>query len=131
MDDTYDGIVWFEKFADKTNKKPKVLNGMMFAVLGLYDIAKHSEDSYVQKKAKALARVGTDSILELLPRFDLGRWSAYDILGKKASKHYHEIHVEQLHRLYRVTLDQSFLGWSDRFSRYLQLSDEDEVLRTV
>jgi SAM-dependent methyltransferase len=129
MDHTYDGIVWFEKFADTRNKKPKVLNGMMFAVLGLYDIAKHSEDSHLQNNAKALAEVGTDSILELLPRFDLGKWSAYDILSKKASRHYHEIHIEQLHRLFRVTLDQSFLGWSDRFSRYLQLSDEHETLK--
>jgi hypothetical protein len=92
---TENGNIWYEKVAQRGNKKPKVLNGLLFTILGLTDIS----SKLPSERAKSFADAAILAAAELLPRFDLGDWSAYDILGKRASPHYHGIHIEQLKRL--------------------------------
>lgn len=114
LDLTEDGLVWFEKLADPNNTRPRILNGMMFAVIGLFDVAKQTGDT----KAVALAEVGARTVAATLPRFDLGDWSAHDRFGKRASQHYHAIHIAQLRILHQITGDESFSRWADQFSAY-------------
>lgn len=106
-----DGAVWFEKFAHPANQRPKVLNGHLFAVLGLFDIAQRLGRPDIQ----SLAERGLAAALVLMPRFDRGDGSAYNILGARASLHYHEIVIEQLSRLYQLTGDTRLMNWRDRF----------------
>jgi hypothetical protein len=63
---------WFEKFADPENAKPKVLNGAMFALLGLAEVA----GLLSCELAKSLFERGLAAVLAFLPNFDLGDWSA-------------------------------------------------------
>lgn len=111
---TEGGNLWFEKIADERNKQPKVLNGMMFAVLGLLDIAQMLQ----KEEPERLACEGLEGVLELLPRYDLGDWTSYDIFGRRASPHYHAIHVRQLARLHEITGDPRLVEWRDRFQSY-------------
>jgi hypothetical protein len=105
---------WYEKFADADNRRPKVLNGMLFAILGLLDIADRTGNA----EAHALATEGLISVKQMLPRFDLGNWTAYDIMKKPCSAHYHRIHVEQLALLAEITGDAGFATWHRKWSAY-------------
>lgn len=109
---TEGGNVWFEKMADAGNQQPKVLNGLLFAIIGLMDIGKRAPCP----AAAELAATGIKAALELLPRFDLGDWSAYDIHGRRASPHYHAIHIKQLAILSAV--GPEFAACLSRFEGY-------------
>lgn len=111
------GNIWFEKMADKDNLQPKVLNGMLFALIGLWDVGARAKCD----EATALAELGSRAAAEYLPRFDLGDWSAYDIHGKRASPHYHAVHVKQLELLSAFAPQDEFAVYRDRFTKYAQL----------
>ncbi len=114
LDDSDPSLPWYEKFADPGNQKPKVLNGMLFAIIGLQDVA----DRVGNAEARALAREGAHSAQALLERFDLGDWSAYDILGKPASSHYHAIHIKQMALAHQLFGGAVFADYLNRFERY-------------
>jgi hypothetical protein len=114
LDTCEPGGVWYEKFAHPSNQQPKVLNGMLFSLLGLYEIADRTGSDCAAK----LAERGAVSVVKMLHKFDLGDWSAYDILGKPASEHYHDIHVSQLRLLFEITGNSDFQNWCDRFGFY-------------
>jgi len=109
------GNFWFAKFADSQNQSPRILNGHMFAVLGLIDISQLLSI----KKAKTLADSGAEAITESLPKYDLGYWSAYDIFGKPAPLQYHRIHILQLSRLFAIYGVDKYLNYHDIFVRYM------------
>jgi hypothetical protein len=107
------GIPWFEKFADANNLRPRILNGMLFALIGLHDVsAAHFS------KARVIFDKGIESVLNSLTRYDLGDWSSYDILGKRSSLHYHKIHIAQLDLLFRATSHEKLKQIRDRFHGY-------------
>lgn len=114
LDTTDSKVVWYEKFADPNNRKPKVLNGMMFSVLGLYDVQTHLNSN----EAGSLASEGLQAVKKKLASFDLGHWTAYDIMGKPCSVHYHDIHVVQLRLLYKITGDAEIKQWAEKWSQY-------------
>jgi hypothetical protein len=107
------GVPWFEKFAQATNSRPRILNGMLFALIGLNDV---STAGY--PKARAILEKGIESVLKYLPKYDLGDWSSYDILGRRASVHYHKIHIAQLDLLFKITCHEQFKQFHDRFHGY-------------
>ena len=116
LDRNIPGVTWYEKFADPDNKRPKILNGMLFTIIGLLDIANRNNKS----RASELAHDGIESVFKLLPKFDLGDWSAYDIYGKRASNHYHQIHIKLLDKLFNITDQIDFANWRDRFISYIE-----------
>ena len=89
---------------------------MMFALLGIREMCEQGDEL-----AADLFRKGTNAVLASLDRFDGGDWSCYDDAGKRASGHYHDIHIEQLRRLHECTQNALFQAYADRFSRYLAL----------
>jgi hypothetical protein len=107
------GAIWFEKFAHPDNQRPKVLNGHLFVIIGLYDIAERLGRDDVWE----LANQAMEAARLLMPRFDLGDWSAYSILGNRASRHYHKVVVTQLSILSaRAAWVQV---WHNKFQTYL------------
>ncbi|MBW4933782.1 D-glucuronyl C5-epimerase family protein [Marinobacter sp. F4206] len=87
---------WYLKFASEGGEKPFVLNGMLFALLGLHEYS-HRFNSQL---ADDLLDKGLSAVEAMLPRFDMGNWSAYNIFGKPCSKHYHQIQCVQLEQLF-------------------------------
>lgn len=114
LERTHHGGVWFEKMADANNQQPKVLNGMLFALLALHDLAERTGNA----EAAALFEEGVQGVLPCLPLYDLGDWSAYDVSGRRASAHYHAIHINQLNLLYHFTHIREFADMCKKFETY-------------
>ncbi len=98
--------------------RPHVLNGWMWALYGLYDLAQATGD--VDEDVRSAAADGFDagiaSLVAQLPEYETGRgWSTYDRyphpIQNVASPFYHRLHVEML----RAT---------ERLAPYEQLADE-------
>jgi len=105
---------WYEEYASKNGKKSRVLNGMVFAVLGIYDFYKYTND----KDAKILFERGIESLKNDLVKYDFGNgYSYYDVLKRPAGK-YHKIHVEQMKQLYDITDEEIFQKYYDKWKSF-------------
>jgi PST family polysaccharide transporter len=116
-----EGVWWYPKFVDENwAHRPKVLNGMMFSLLGIHELCERGDAFSADLFGK-----GVKALLACLNRFDAGDWSYYDDAGKRASLHYHGIHILQLHRLYEHTRETVFKTCAERFATYLGKRDAD------
>ncbi len=70
-----DGLVWFEELVAPAGYMPYILNGHIYSILALYMLADATEDS----DFILAARQGVQSLNELLPLFDTGYWTKYDL----------------------------------------------------
>jgi len=127
-----DDFYWMEEIPSKNPSF--VLNGFIFALFGIYDLYTFTgKDLY-----KTWFDRATSTLVRLLPKYDLGTWSRYD-LGLKvvrsksnlllsrvlpnaaemhniASPTYNVIHISQLKKLYELTGIQQFKYFSRKWS---------------
>lgn len=112
------GVDWFEEFPVTQSNGTFVLNGFLYALIGLHDFAAHSQ------RSQELFWHGTSSLRTLLPLFDCGIRSTYDLrhipLGSRpniARWDYHALHVVLLQWMHRQTnetlLKQTAKRWAD------------------
>jgi hypothetical protein len=110
------GVSWYEEYV--TEPLNHVLNGMIFALWGLRDLALMSDS----ESAKKLFDSGVESLRIALPLFDNGFWSWYWISeqGKPyiASMLYHNFHIAQLKSLALQTGVVEFKETAARFEGY-------------
>ncbi|UCF07712.1 MAG: hypothetical protein JSW28_08735 [Thermoplasmata archaeon] len=104
---------WYEEYADEGGKESRVLNGMMFAVLGIYDYYEYTGD----EDALFLFNQGVTSLERNIHRYDNNGDSYYDILGNP-SLHYHSAHIYLLDRLYTITNIDTFKEYRDKWENY-------------
>jgi len=95
--------VWYEEYP--TNPSTFILNGFMYSLLGLFDLKTVKKDSV----AKQLYESGLESLQALLPFYDSGSGTFYDLrhftmktAPKGARWDYHSTHVNQLLTLFSV-----------------------------
>ena len=100
---------WYEEYPSA--HPTHVLNGFMFSLLGLYDLAPYST------KAARLYREGRGSLLRALPRFDGPGISRYD-LAVLASKTYNHVRVVELRVLDSINPTPVLRFWAARFASY-------------
>lgn len=100
-----------------TNPPMHVLNGALFAVLGLTEYLKiFNDEELLRVHQKALA-----GIRELLPRFDTGYGSLYDLRRRQiANTEYHDLHVQLLQALGTLADEKEFVATSLRWHAYRQ-----------
>ena len=91
---------------------PIVLNGWLFAAWGLYDASKFW-DEYKTEFEQTV-----DTMIELLPKFDNGYWSLYDLGGMITSPFYHNLHIAQMEAMYMITKNSVFLNYQEKFRNY-------------
>lgn len=91
---------------------PIVLNGWIFAAWGLYDASKFW-DEYKMEFEQTV-----DTMIELLPKFDNGYWSLYDLGGMITSPFYHNLHIAQMEAMYMITKNSVFLNYQEKFRNY-------------
>ena len=112
----FENIILYEEFP--AGEVTGVLNGFIFSLFGLYDLI------LINKNANAieLFNNGITAVKNLLPYYDLGYWSRYDLfrypLENPASFTYHSLHVEQLKALYILTGEKIFNDYSGKWSAY-------------
>ncbi len=94
---------------------PHVLNGFIFALLGVKDFALYSNES----QWNDLANKGANTILEHWQKWDMGFWTRYDLftIKRPASHMYHELHVRQMLALGRVFQNNRFLEIAERWKK--------------
>lgn len=98
-----------------------VLNGFMFALLGLYDWAAVQPDS----RAGSVFSNAVESLVLMLPYYDIGGMSTYD-LGQVIFDHtpyfrtsYHRIHIYLLHALHSITGDYRLAHFERSWIAYI------------
>lgn len=101
-------------FLEYTNQ-PIVLNGLIFALFGLYDFSLVTEDI----KYKRIFQERVASLKLLLPKFDNGYWSKYNCEKMIASSFYHKLHIAQLYVLYEITNEEIFKDYAMKWEKYL------------
>lgn len=81
-------------FLEEVAAKPRntILNGWIFALMGLYDYYLFFKDS----KAYSFFRQSLKSLEHHVSNYDSGYWSYYDIKGHLTSHIYHNLHIAQL-----------------------------------
>jgi D-glucuronyl C5-epimerase C-terminus len=100
-----------------TDPPAHVLNGWIFALWGLYDVARGTGDEV----AADAFEDGVAALAARLPRYELaGRWSRYDLyphpIAHAASPFYHRLHVEQLRALDELAPAPAFREYADRWA---------------
>lgn len=91
---------------------PLVLNGFIFSWWGLYDYTLIDPTNVKFKKS---LQSSLNVLKSLLPKFDNGYWSKYDLAGKIASPFYHNLHIAQMEAMYTLTGDKIFKEYADKW----------------
>jgi len=107
------GMVWYEEYP--SNPPSHVLNGFVFALLGIFDFYRITKDSGAYESwQKGILALKTN-----LRRYDLGYWSSYDLLERRAvSASYHQLHILQLKILAELTGENIFIDYAQRWESY-------------
>ncbi|CAG7726961.1 unnamed protein product [Allacma fusca] len=117
--------VWYEEYP--TNPSTFVLNGFMYALLGLYDV-KSLEIPGAWRKAIQLYNSGLTSLKTMLPLYDTGSGTFYDlrhftvtgIAPNPARLDYHVTHINQLLTFATFEQDSIFSTTAERWIGYTQ-----------
>lgn len=105
-----DGYYWIEEYPD--DPPNHTLNGMNFAIWGLYEYWRQAESDASER----LLSAAVTTIAENVHRFRVEGAPSYYCLGHRVqSERYHAIHVAQLEQLYRLTGDETFRRTASRF----------------
>ncbi|KHJ85958.1 D-glucuronyl C5-epimerase [Oesophagostomum dentatum] len=124
------GNVWYEEYP--TTPGSFVLNGFMYSLIGLFDLSsvKITEDADENiragiERASTLFSAGLDSLRALLPLYDTGSGSIYDLrhVGLRTAPNlarwdYHAVHVYLLKWLVQISGDKALNETADRWIAY-------------
>ncbi|HET53699.1 MAG TPA: hypothetical protein ENN33_00605 [Ignavibacteria bacterium] len=98
-----------------------VLNGMMFALFGIYDFVRAFPDN---PKSRKLFDQGVETLANILPQYNMGFWSKYNLCEAEwypkidpATIQYQRLHVAQLKVMKRITGNEIFDRYADIFSK--------------
>jgi len=92
--------------------KAPVLNGWIFALMGLYDVLLIYKDS----KFNEIYERSMDTIARHIQRYDKGYWSYYSIDGTIASEFYHKLHIAQMQALFQISANEVFRTYSVKWT---------------
>lgn len=105
------------------------LNGFMFTLLGLFEWAEIGQSS----QARELFDAGMETLVGILPYYDMGKFSTYDLSYMTYSRHwfldhqpphaginYHMVHIVQLRALHSITGVEELETVADRWASYVQ-----------
>ena len=98
-----------EYVKDKPNL---VLNGWVFAIFGLLDVFKLTQDVRYKDALEGTLK----TLTEELNNYDTGYWSFYDQCGLIASPFYHNLHIALLNVLYDLFEIKEFQQQGDKWS---------------
>lgn len=109
----FDKFPWYEEYP--TKPPLFVLNGFVYSLIGLYDLSRVApKDDGRPSVAEQLYLTGLESLVKLLPMFDTGSGTLYDlrhlhlpgVAPNLARWDYHSTHVNQLLLLATIVQDE-------------------------
>lgn len=109
-----DKHLWIDEYAQQPlTKADRTFNGHIFAVFGVWDYFRISQDA---RAAKIFAGALENVRYHVDRGWRLRSWiSHYCLTHGTLSAKYHQIHVGQLLTLHAITASTSWAVWSDRF----------------
>jgi len=108
---------WYEELADTNKISPYILDGHIFAMLGVYEYGKQTKSD----SAIFVFEKGVQALKERLPLYSAGGgWSYYDKYHKRSDKKYHRILTGQMGELWRLTNDPFFKKMYDEWRAPLE-----------
>jgi hypothetical protein len=106
---------WYELLANDQGIEPRILNGHMFALLGVYSYYNITHDP----SAKFIFDKGILALKQNLPKYDAkDGYSYYDISKKLSQLFYHRVVVQQLQDLYDITKEPILMTYYDKWVDY-------------
>jgi heparosan-N-sulfate-glucuronate 5-epimerase len=113
---------WGPFYEEYTSTEPVlVLNGMIFALCGIYDFVRACPDN---KVAKEIFEQGIKTLEKILPEYNMGFWSKYNLCSAEwypktdpATIGYQRLHINQLWVLYHITNNKLFKQYADIFTK--------------
>ncbi len=110
-----EGGLAFEEYP--TREPSLVLNGILFALLGLHDYAAYFTDA----RAQACFEAGVRGVKKNLLRYDTGYWNLYDLHRSRrlASPMYVEIHVRLFQTFANMLQDDDLALVAEKWYGYL------------
>jgi heparosan-N-sulfate-glucuronate 5-epimerase len=110
------GGLWLEEYI--VSPPTHILNGFIWAAWGVYDYFLASQDT----SARGLFEAAVRTLRDNLDRYDIGFWSLYEQSGTRlpmvASAFYHRLHIVQLGVMHRLTGDEIFARYAERWAGY-------------
>lgn len=111
---------WGPFYEEYTSTAPTlVLNGKIFALCGLQDFIRVFPEN---ESAKKIFGDGIKTLINILPEYDLGYWSRYNLCKAEwhpeidpATVGYQLLHVVQLEMLSQLTGEAIFKKYADKF----------------
>jgi hypothetical protein len=108
---------WYEEIADKNLHTPRILDGHIFAITGVHEywlVTKDDSAAYVVQK-------GIQALKYALPSYDIGNgWSYYDVYHKASDKKYHRLLASQMKQVWKITNDNFFYTFYNRWNAPLK-----------
>lgn len=115
---------WYEEYP--TAPSSFVLNGFIYSLLGLYDLSETAGEKQGREAGLLFSR-GMESLKAMLPLYDTGSGSIYDlrhfVLGTApnlARWDYHTTHINQLQLLASIDNSAIFRDVAKRWKNYLK-----------
>lgn len=126
LDKKFESKIFFQQYINSTSTY--TLNGHIFTLIGLYDWSnvRCAKNIYYFNLARRYWNKGLDSLKCILPYYDLGNFTAYDLhhIVKKSvpssSDFYHSVHIEQMNVLYVITGEEYFRDMRDLWISYIK-----------
>jgi heparosan-N-sulfate-glucuronate 5-epimerase len=107
---------WVEEYI--VSPPTHILNGFIWAAWGIRDYFLATKDGDAEELFEQVVK----TLLSNLPKYDLGFWSLYEQSGTRlpmlASRFYHKLHIVQLRVMYRLTGQELFADFADRWQAY-------------
>jgi hypothetical protein len=112
-------VVWYEE--DTRPPVRHILNGMIYALWGLRDLAITTHDPGIRRAFD----LGAESVVSAIGKFDAGWWTWYDVptVGRPyiSSAMYHDLHVCQVEILGEQLGSEPLLKRAAQWRQYRQL----------
>lgn len=112
------GDLWLEEYL--VSPPTHILNGFIWAAWGVWDYFLATGE----RSAREVFEKSVTTLRTNLDSYDIGFWSLYEQSGTRmpmvASPFYHHLHIVQLRIMQRLTGDNIFGQFADRWERYAQ-----------
>ena len=94
-----------------------VLNGFIYALFGLYDLARVSKNEEVKSDVEN----SIESLKNNISKYDVGYWSVYDRQKQELVKVYYQknVHIPQMEALYQLTNLDVFKHYKNKWEKNL------------
>ncbi|MBL0056307.1 MAG: hypothetical protein IPP31_08930 [Chitinophagaceae bacterium] len=116
---------WFEELADSMGKTPRILDGHIYALLGVRNYWEQTKDD----SARFVLTKGLEALKAHLPDYDAGHGKVYyDNQQKIADQHYHELLAGLMQELFGMTGDPIYNTYYKKWSAPLK---ETYLLRII